>query len=118
MAKLGVCYTETDEPTDLKHQKESSMFRRIPWQEVCKFLAGGFFVNAGILFYLCLNQIITDFNAAHFLSQAEQSCGGAYVDRATWRSCKDPRVFLGSNLIFQDYSGGTAQHSDLKDDAG
>jgi len=30
------------------------MFRRIPWQDVCKFLAGAFFVNAGILFYLYL----------------------------------------------------------------
>ena len=28
------------------------MFKRIPWQAVCKFLAGAFFVNAGILFYL------------------------------------------------------------------
>ena len=30
------------------------MFRRIPWQDVCKFLAGAFFVSAGILFYLYL----------------------------------------------------------------
>jgi hypothetical protein len=29
-----------------------SIFRRIPWQDVCKFLAGAFFVSAGILFYL------------------------------------------------------------------
>jgi hypothetical protein len=37
---------------DPKHQKKSTVFRRIPWQDVCKFLAGAFFVNAGILFYL------------------------------------------------------------------
>lgn len=30
------------------------MFRKIPWREVCKFLAGAFSVNAGILFYLYL----------------------------------------------------------------
>lgn len=30
------------------------MFRKIPWPEVCKFLAGAFFVNAGVLFYLYL----------------------------------------------------------------
>jgi hypothetical protein len=30
------------------------MFRRIPWQDVCKFLAGAFFVSGGILFYLYL----------------------------------------------------------------
>jgi hypothetical protein len=40
--------------TETKHQKESSMFRRIPRQDVCKFLAGAFLVNAGILFYLYL----------------------------------------------------------------
>jgi hypothetical protein len=28
------------------------MRRRIPWQDVCKFLAGAFFVSAGVLFYL------------------------------------------------------------------
>jgi hypothetical protein len=39
---------------DPKHQKKSTVFRRIPWQDVCKFLAGAFFVNAGILFYLYL----------------------------------------------------------------
>ena len=33
------------------------MFRRIPWQDVCKFLAGAFFVNAGILFYLYLARV-------------------------------------------------------------
>ena len=33
------------------------MFRRIPWQDVCKFLAGTFFVNAGILFYLYLARV-------------------------------------------------------------
>jgi len=27
---------------------------RINWKEVCKFLAGAFFVNAGVLFYLYL----------------------------------------------------------------
>lgn len=28
------------------------MLKRIPWQEVCKFLSGAFFTSAGILFYL------------------------------------------------------------------
>jgi hypothetical protein len=31
--------------TGPQHPKESSTFRRIPWQDVCKFLAGAFFVN-------------------------------------------------------------------------
>ena len=33
------------------------MFRRVPWQDVCKFLAGAFFVSAGILFYLYLYRV-------------------------------------------------------------
>ena len=33
------------------------MFRRIPWQDVCKFLAGAFFETSGILFYLWLYRI-------------------------------------------------------------
>ncbi|MGH9714223.1 MAG: hypothetical protein ACRD5M_13075 [Candidatus Acidiferrales bacterium] len=28
------------------------MLRKIPWQDVCKFLAGAFFESAGILIYL------------------------------------------------------------------
>jgi hypothetical protein len=27
---------------------------KIPWKEVCKFLAGAFFVSSGVLFYLYL----------------------------------------------------------------
>jgi hypothetical protein len=30
------------------------MIRKIPWQDVCKFLAGAFFVSSGVLLYLCL----------------------------------------------------------------
>ena len=33
------------------------MFDRISWQDVCKFLAGAFFVNAGTLFYLFLARV-------------------------------------------------------------
>ena len=33
------------------------MFSKIPWQDVCKFLAGAFFEISGILFYLWLYRI-------------------------------------------------------------
>ena len=33
------------------------MFSKIPWQDVCKFLAGAFFETSGILFYLWLYRI-------------------------------------------------------------
>jgi hypothetical protein len=35
----------------------ADIFRKIPWQDVFKFLAGAFFVNAGILFYLYLARV-------------------------------------------------------------
>ena len=30
---------------------------KVPWNDVCKFLAGGFFVSAGVLFYLYLGGV-------------------------------------------------------------
>ena len=56
-----------------KHPKESSMFRRIPWQDVCKFLAGAFFVNAGILFYLYLARVSVPLLGTNFIETPEIS---------------------------------------------
>jgi hypothetical protein len=33
-------------------KRGGDMFRKIPWKDVCKFLAGAFFVSAGVLLYL------------------------------------------------------------------
>jgi hypothetical protein len=33
------------------------MFRKVPWQDVCKFLAGFFFASAGTLFYLYVYRV-------------------------------------------------------------
>jgi hypothetical protein len=33
------------------------MFNRIPWQDVCRFLAGAFFVSAGTLLYLYIYRV-------------------------------------------------------------
>ena len=49
------------------------MFRRIPWQEVCKFLAGAFFVNAGILFYLYLTRVPVPLLGTNFTQTPEVS---------------------------------------------
>ena len=49
------------------------MFRRIPWQEVCKFLAGAFFVNAGILFYLYLAHVSVPLLGTSFIETPEIS---------------------------------------------
>jgi hypothetical protein len=51
----------------------SSMFRRIPWQEVCKFLAGAFVVNAGFLFYLYLAGVSVPLLGTNFVETSEVS---------------------------------------------
>jgi hypothetical protein len=59
--------------TGPKRPKESSVFRRIPWQDVCKFLAGAFFVNAGILFYLYLARVSVPLLGTNFIETPEIS---------------------------------------------
>jgi hypothetical protein len=59
--------------TGPEHPKESSMFRRIPWQDVCKFLAGALFVNAGILFYLYLARVSVPLLGTNFIETPEIS---------------------------------------------
>jgi predicted transporter len=49
------------------------MSRRIPWQEVCEFLAGAFFVNAGILFYLYLARVSVPLLGTGFIETPEIS---------------------------------------------
>src|ERR1700694_4087958 len=49
------------------------MFRRVPWQDVCKFLAGAFFVNAGILFYLYLYRVSVPIFSTGFTETPEIS---------------------------------------------
>ena len=49
------------------------MFSRIAWQDVCKFLAGAFFVNAGILFYLYLARVSVPLLGTSFIETPEIS---------------------------------------------
>jgi hypothetical protein len=51
----------------------ADIFRRIPWQDVCKFLAGAFFVNAGILFYLYLTRVSVPLLGTDFIFTPEIS---------------------------------------------
>jgi hypothetical protein len=51
----------------------ADIFRRIPWQEVFKFLAGAFFVNAGILFYLYLARVSVPLLGTNFVFTPEIS---------------------------------------------
>jgi hypothetical protein len=51
----------------------TNRFRRIPGQDVCKFLAGAFFVNTGILFYLYLAGVSVPLLGTGFIETPEVS---------------------------------------------
>jgi hypothetical protein len=51
----------------------ADIFRRIPWRDVFKFLAGAFFVNAGILFYLYLAGVSVPLLGTNFVFTPEIS---------------------------------------------
>ena len=70
---LGVPYARPENSTRLKHQKKANVFRRIPWQDVCKFLAGAFFVSTGVLFYLYLARVSVPLLGTHFVETPEIS---------------------------------------------
>ncbi|HYA62389.1 MAG TPA: hypothetical protein VED66_04255 [Candidatus Sulfotelmatobacter sp.] len=53
--------------------EEPNMFRRVPWQDVCKFLAGAFFESAGILFYLYLYRVSVPIFSTGFTETPEIS---------------------------------------------
>jgi hypothetical protein len=49
------------------------VLKAIPWQDVCKFLAGAFFVSAGTLFYLWLAGVSVPLLATRFTETPELS---------------------------------------------
>jgi hypothetical protein len=60
-------------PTHDGLRKTQIMIKRIPWQDVCKFLAGAFFVSAGILFYLYLVHVSVPLLGTSFVQTPELS---------------------------------------------
>lgn len=55
------------------------MLRRIPWQDVCKFLAGAFFVSAGTLSYLWVAGVSVPLLGTRFTATPELSGGRSIV---------------------------------------
>jgi hypothetical protein len=49
------------------------MFKKIPWQDVCQFLAGTFCVNAGVLFYLYVARVSVPLLGTRFTQTPEVS---------------------------------------------
>jgi hypothetical protein len=52
---------------------KSPMFKKIPWQDVCKFLAGAFFFSAGVLCYLFLARVSVPLLGTRFTQAPEVS---------------------------------------------
>ncbi len=55
------------------------MLRQIPWREICKFLAGAFFVSAGVLAYLYFYRVPVPIFATGLVETPEMSGGRAIV---------------------------------------
>ena len=49
------------------------MLRTIPWQDVCKFLAGAFFVSAGVLCYLYVARVAVPLLGTPLIESPEMS---------------------------------------------
>jgi hypothetical protein len=64
-----------------------NMFRRIPWQDVCKFLAGAFFVNSGVLFYLYLARVPVPLLGTRFTETPNVSGGRSIVHFVLFVTC-------------------------------
>ena len=96
--------------TGPKHPKESSIFRRIPWQDVCKFLAGAFFVNAGILFYLYLARVSVPLLGTNFIETPEISGIRSIVHAALFVTF----FYLGFIKKWKRHSITTSEQDDEK----
>jgi hypothetical protein len=73
------------------------MLRRIPWHDVCKFLAGAFFVSTGVLFYLYLARVSVPLLGTGFIETPEVSGVRSLVNAVlfvTFFSCLTPRRHL------------------------
>lgn len=63
------------------------MRARIPWRDVFKFLAGAFFVSAGVLYYLYLARVSVPLLGTRLIETPEISRGRAVVHAALCAVC-------------------------------
>jgi len=63
------------------------MFSKIPWQDMCKFLAGAFFETSGILFYLWLYRIPMPIFGTRFVQTPELAGFRALVHTVLFCTC-------------------------------
>ena len=63
------------------------MFRKIPWQDVFKFLAGAFFVSSGVLFYLYQARVSVPLLGTGFIETPTLSGGRSMVHAVFFLAC-------------------------------
>ena len=78
------------------------MLRRIPWQDIFKFLAGAFFVSAGVLTYLCFARVSVPLLGTHFVAAPSLSGARAAVHSVLFVLC----FYLG---FIRKWSGRSRQ---------
>ncbi len=81
------------------------MLKKLPWQDICKFLSGAFFVSAGVLFYLYQAHVSVPLLGTSFIAPPELSGGRSIVHTLLFVTC----FYLGflrkwtSKTIPKDY---------------
>ena len=63
------------------------MSRRVPWREVCKFLAGAFFLSACVLFYLSLARVSVPLLGTNIVQTPTGSAVRAVVHFVLFLTC-------------------------------
>jgi hypothetical protein len=78
------------------------LLRRIPWQDIFKFLAGAFFVSAGVLAYLYFARVPVPLLGTSFVAAPSLSGARAIVHSVLFVLC----FYLG---FIRTWSGRSTQ---------
>ena len=63
------------------------MLKKIPWQDVCKFLSGAFFVSGGVLFYLYLARVSVPILGTGYIQTPEIGRARSIVHTVLFLTC-------------------------------
>ncbi|WP_395091061.1 hypothetical protein [Armatimonas sp.] len=63
------------------------MLKKLPWQDICKFLSGAFFVSAGVLVYLYRAQVSVPLLGTNFIATPELSGARSLVHTILFVTC-------------------------------
>lgn len=63
------------------------MLKKLPWQDICKFLSGAFFVSAGVLVYLYRAHVSVPLLGTSFIATPELSGARSLIHTFLFMTC-------------------------------